>query len=463
MPAPALATHGARSPRFADAAPRGRREREPPRPWRSAPSVPCGSSLRADGGSRPGAPAPSTQCTDAQLYLPANPDALGDSDFLYRAYIDLRQDSPTHGVVVVRKDGTLVRVEPGADGSYSYLGSTIGFTDMPTDMPDEFRQQALVADFFASGGGGADWDGVSPATRDYEWTVDVPAGAPAGVDTAQLSSSLRVAMGLGGSGYDSSFVPDGAVTDEIITTTAGGTDVSRVAYGGPSNSQDTSKDVASIALRVSNLPGGGTYTLTATHHSVDPALNACASSTSSSVSATVTGTPSPAATNVLPGSSPDPGISQGGVPVGLAGPESAVFACGAPLPTELEGTLGLAITWESGVKRYSSISGGPAFSQDFGPGGVAALGALARGGAPGAEPTDPSWASNYTDTESLAVFSAVAAVKDGVLVGVVRCGRDGAGRSYPRGHLQVPRRINRRGSDVRLVDCRRCGRADEAV
>ena len=249
------------------------------------------------GGSfaNPAEPAPSTQCTDSQLYLPANPDALGDTDFLYRAYIDLRQDSPTHGVVVVRKDGTLVRVEPGPDGSYTYLGSAIVFTD----VPDGFWNQPMVMDNFEGGGGGDAWDGVSPFTQDYEWTVDVPAGAPAGVDTVQLTSSLRVAMGLGGSGYDSSFVPDGAVTDAIVTTMAGETEVSRVAYGGPSSS-DTPQDVASVALRVSKLPDGGTYTITATHHAVKPALTACATPSSSRVTATPTGTPAPADTGVLP-------------------------------------------------------------------------------------------------------------------------------------------------------------------
>jgi len=362
--------------------------------------------------ANPAQSAPSTQCTDAQLYLPANPDALGDTDFLYRAYIDLRPDSPTHGVVVVRKDGTRVRVEPGADNSYTYLGRANVFAD----MPDDLRFRPMVEDNFEGGGGGDVWDGVSPVTEDYEWTIDVPAGAPAGIDTVQLSSSLRVGMGLGGAGYDASYVPEGAVTDEIVTTTDGETQINRVAYGGPSNSTDTASDVASVALQVSKLPDGGTYTITATHHAVDPALTACAPASSSSVTATPTGTPSPATTRVLPASSPDPGVSMGGVPEVLAGPESEVFACGEALPADLEGTLGLDVTWEAGA---GEVGGSDSEQFDFGGGGFRASGTLPIGGAPQGEVDAANWASSFDDDHSLAVYDTAVAVQDGVIVGVV--------------------------------------------
>lgn len=373
----------------------------------------------APGGrwASPAHPAPSTQCTDAQLYLPPNPEAMGDVDLKFRAYVDLRPGSPTDGVVVVRQDGTLVRVEPGDDGTYTYLGNPITFPD----MPDEIKFRPMVMDFEATGGGGDYWDGVNPVTKDYAWTMVLPQQVPDGTDTALLSSTLRIAMELGGTGYIPDSVPHGAVADEVLTTTSGETEEARLSEGDPGFSTEGRTDVASVALRVT-MADGSSFALVANHHEVDPALTACASA-STSVTATPTGSPEPAATGPIPGSSPDPGVSQGGVPEVLAGPESAVFACGAALPNDLEGTLGLDVVWASGSEPLGG-SGVPG-TFDFGAGGIMATGELKRGEAQHGNLESFNWASSGTEgQESLAIYMTAVAVKDDTVVGVVNVSSD---------------------------------------
>jgi hypothetical protein len=244
----------------------------------------------------PANPAPSTQCTDAQLYLPPNPEALGDVDMKFRAYVDLRPTSPTHGVVVVRQDGSLVRVSPGEDGTYEYLGSPIVYPDTPAQI----KNRPMVIDFDTTSGGGDEWDGVNPVTTDYEWTMVLPDEVPPGADLALLSSTLRVLIGLGGIGYVPDSVPHGAVADEVLTTTSGVKEGVRLSEGDPGISTEGRTDVASVTLAVT-MADGSTFALVAKHHEVDPALTSCVSE-STSVTATPTGTPTTAPTGVIPGS-----------------------------------------------------------------------------------------------------------------------------------------------------------------
>ena len=183
-----------------------------------------------------------------------------------------------------------------------------------------------------------------------------------------------------------------------------------VAYGG----------MLSVALRMSGLPDGETFTVTSAYGNPDTALAACVVPWSTpSASAAPTGAPSGTPSS-------EPGVSQGPGPEPLSGPESSVFACGMPLLADLEGNFGLDVTWESGVRSYSFVSGSSEFLADFGAGGVAIDGSLARGAAPGDKPNYPGWAWSHTDTESLAVFDAVVAVQDGLIVGVVPADETGA-------------------------------------
>ncbi|MGC4176060.1 hypothetical protein [Demequina sp.] len=379
----------------------------------------------APGGrwASPAQQLPSDSCTDAELYLRPNPGALGDAPIDYRVYQDLRPNAPHRGVHVVNLDGVVTDVQPDENGDYVYNGDVL----VSHDLPEEVLELPMVGEFGEQGGGGDLWDGVSPQTDDYEWTMVLPEDLPTGFDTVMLSSSLRLAMGLGGAGYDSSYVPHGAVTDEIITTTDGGTEVSRVDYGGPSGVGDDLSSVASVALRVT-LATGETYTFTAQHHAVDPALLECASN-SSSVTVTATGTPEPAATGSLPGSSPDPGVSQGGTPEALSGPESAVFACGALMPDELNGTVGLDVTWAEGKVPHPVESDA---TIDLGTGGVLITGDLESTFGDGATSFTPGWSGTWQASGDrvfgAGLYTWSGAVLNGRVVGALAVdGEDASG------------------------------------
>src|SRR6187431_1212230 len=52
-----------------------------------------GTQLPRLGGVTPAGPTPGGVACEDPLYLPPNPEALGDADIEYRAYIDLRGDT----------------------------------------------------------------------------------------------------------------------------------------------------------------------------------------------------------------------------------------------------------------------------------------------------------------------------------------------------------------------------------
>lgn len=221
----------------------------------------------APGGrhAEPALPAPTFTC-EVWPYVPPNPAALGDTPILFRAYIDLRADSPDPKVVVVLTDGTAIRLEPNDVGDYVYVIDGDEYFVAWHSFPEV--PWGTVGDYDKFSGGGDVWDGVSPFVRDYAWTIAVPAEVPEGINTASLSSTLRIAMGMGGTGYLTDSVPAGAVTDAVVTTTTGSTEVTRLKDGDPGPSLEGRDDVASVALRVSQLPGDETFTIVATY---DPA------------------------------------------------------------------------------------------------------------------------------------------------------------------------------------------------
>lgn len=350
----------------------------------------------------PAQPAPAGSCTAAELYLPPNSQALGYVDVLFRAYVDLRPNAPHYGVVVVTPDGTITRIEKDANGDYAYNGRVI----VGRDLPESWLEAAMVYDYDSESGNGTDWDGLAPFVKDYEWTTTVPSQAPDGIDVLALVSVLGSVTSISGLGYSQSAVPDGATTDAIVTTTIGSTEYP-LTDGASLPTLAYTDNVVSVALRVSGLPDGGTFTITTTHQTVDPALTACASG-STSASETASPTISPTADS-SPSAAPSSAEDDA-----LTGPESAVFACGTTLPPELEGTLGLDVTWETG--RQVLAEGYPE-EVDLGSGGIVVRGDLTHGGAPEGELEAANWSMSIGVDESLAVFDTVVAVKDNVIVG----------------------------------------------
>ena len=357
-------------------------------------------------------PGASVSCNATDFYLPPNPESLGDFQLRFRAYIDLRANAPHRGVVAVTPDGAVTQVEANEAGDYVFDGTVVA----ARESAQSIVQEPMVIDFDADSGAGEAWDGVTPFVKDYEWTTVVPSDVPEGVDTEALSSVLRPLTGIGGLSYSATAVPAGANTDAIVTTTIGTTEYP-LADGDSLPTLAFTENVVSVALRV-RLAEGGTFTVTTTHHEVDPDLLACGPGPT----ATSAGTPSPAPTETLPGSSPEPTVSASTVPAvtaALQGPEAAVFACGAPLSEELEGTLGLDVRWQSGSVP-ATLPGLDPF--EFGDGGVLVTGELEK--ALSADKSSPgmgwarAWNASGQEVLGVGLFTWVAAAKDGEIVGV---------------------------------------------
>ncbi|WP_156159066.1 hypothetical protein [Demequina gelatinilytica] len=246
-------------------------------------------------------------CT-ALPYVAPNPDAIGDAPYAFRAYVDLRDEAPDPGVVVVLPDGTWSRIAPDAQGRYLYaLDGQTYIVAWPEEGP-RYEDMPMAVEHATDGSAaGGDWDGVTPLVDDYAWTIEIPDHVPDGVDTALLSSTLRTGMDLGGLGYVPSAVPDGAETQAIIT----GVGMETVAWLGsgsafpPVGQPDL---VESIALKVTGLPGGETFTITAKHDAtgtldvpcVDPGAEV--EPDTSAIEGWEPG-------GIIPGSSPSPEVS----------------------------------------------------------------------------------------------------------------------------------------------------------
>ncbi|MDN4475377.1 hypothetical protein QQX09_05840 [Demequina sp. SYSU T00192] len=223
-----------------------------------------GGDPAAPPAAVPAATSDAADCA-ALPYVAPNAAALGDAPYAFRAYVDLRADAVHPGVVVVLPDGTWSRLEPDAEGRYLYaLDGQVYIVSWPREETG-LDDMAMVVDHSTDGSaGGGDWDGVNPVVADYAWTVDIPADVPDGIDTALLSSTLRTGIGLGGLGYLGTSVPAGATTEAVVTT-ASGTTTTPMGEGSamPPAADDTA--VESVALRVSGLPGGGTFSIVAHH------------------------------------------------------------------------------------------------------------------------------------------------------------------------------------------------------
>ncbi|WP_156163577.1 hypothetical protein [Demequina subtropica] len=225
-----------------------------------------GVAAVAAGGEPAVVPAASASASSCATlpYVAPNAAAIGDTPYAFRAYIDLRTDAAEQSVVVVLPDGTWSRLEPDAQGRYLYVLDGQRYIVVWPDQGPSFEDKAMVVDHDTDGSAsGDDWDGATPVIDDYAWTMEIPDRVPDGVDTAWLSSTLRTGMDLGGMGYSSSAVPDGAVTQAVVM----GPGMETVTFMGDGSAFPPAEQpelVESIALKVTNLPGGETFTITAT-------------------------------------------------------------------------------------------------------------------------------------------------------------------------------------------------------
>ena len=280
-------------------------------------------------------------------YIPANGALLPEGKYEGRAYVD-----PAAGfVVAVMPDGTVTRVQPGPDGDYSFdFGNGSRSLMLPTEYP-------IVLDFFSDGSaGGGRWVDADPVG--WEWTLEPIEGAPAGVNSKSLASVLPITLGFAGDGYEPSAIPDGAMA-EVVAIYADGHEVTHalVAGGpGPTGDQIDHAGLEAVALRVT-LADGRVWEIRADYTPENVPDLPCQPTPPSRTQPTYpsTATEAPATEN-LPSETPAteasataatgesalPGLNDSPVlGAALSGPEATVFTCGAPLPSQLEGTAGV--------------------------------------------------------------------------------------------------------------------------
>jgi hypothetical protein len=271
----------------------------------------------------PGAPA----WCDLSAYPAVNPEALGAMRYDGRVYADYVRNV----FVYVAPDGSHQVLAPDSSGEVSVEppdgGSTIY---LPTGIPS----LTFVAwDISGNGGGGTDPRDSGFPRLAYEWTTTVPDTIPAGVDVNNLSQQLGIIIGLGGEGFNPYAYPAGAVVQSVIRWTDGHERVEPLSAAGPGPSLQDYAGLASVSVRVSNLPGGQTFEITSTYDPTKTWSAACVPGGSA---------PSSTRTIVTPTSTPY-----------LEGPESAVFQCLAPLPAKAKEVLPTTATLVSGEQWVS--------------------------------------------------------------------------------------------------------------
>jgi len=249
------------------------------------------------------AAAVSTWPCNEQRFLGPNPPALGDAPFAFRAYIEVADGAPSR-IAIVRRDGSGGDIWPDAEGNWVYRYGGRDFTLASADQPADIWSAGLVGDYYTDGtGGGVSWDGKSNIDGTFGWTTRVPAVVPTGIDTAALSRTLMTAIGLGGRGLQQTAVPEGAVVHAVIVD-ADGERITQLFAGDSMPSINGSDDTGqaevpvdgleSVAIRVTNLPDGQTFSIVSTYDpSVFPVVTCLKPAPGASQMATPSPTPSP--------------------------------------------------------------------------------------------------------------------------------------------------------------------------
>lgn len=271
-------------------------------------------------------------------YIPANGALLPDGLYVGRAYVD-----PAAGfVVAVTPDGTVSRVQPGPDGDYPFdFGSGPRSLMVPTEYP-------VVIDFSGDAGGGGIW--VDAAAASWDWTMEPMPPAPAGVNVKSLMATFAMTLGFGGGqGYVPGDVPEGAVAQVVAIYSDGSEIAGALVRDLPAPSLDQDIDATgleAVALRVT-LADGEVWEVLAAYTPEDRPILPCQPTPPSGPLELPSEAPTTAA---------EPGVSEGpsatepqAVTGPLAGPESVVFQCGAPLPADLQDSGDVTAERASGV------------------------------------------------------------------------------------------------------------------
>lgn len=274
---------------------------------------------------------------DVSTYPAVNPDALGASRYEGRLY----EDYPDLDFVYVAPNATHSKVVPDANGAY-YLTTPGGIewmtipsqesTDYMVGVPG--ATGGIVTDIFIGGVGGfLDPVGPEGPRLGYEWTTVVPEAIPAGIDVQALSEVLVETLGYQARMPDVSMVPDGAIVETVFRWHDGRQLAVEIHKDEPGPEVPDYTDLASVSVRVSNLPNGEVFEITSTY---DPSMTwevACwpyRDAASPTATSTIGSEPTPSRGATA---SPSPGISQGGFDAGPTPSPSYVTPAPSPSPS----------------------------------------------------------------------------------------------------------------------------------
>jgi len=352
-------------------------------------------------------------------YYPPNTQVL-PPDYVGRAYVDIAGGL----VVAVTPDGTSAEVQADSNGDYWF--DFDGTRQLIANTADE-QPWPTVWDNFASEGGGDKW--VDQDLKGYEWELLPYDEAPSGVDVDGLWHVMTFTLGFSGLAYDERDVPVGARTEVIAhyddsvdgyyeltagsaAPRVGGQNLDGAGRGFPT------EDLNSIELRVT-LADGGKWSMTFLYAPENVPQLDCVAGPPSGTEPSAIADPVPSPSAGQRESSADPAAAVNG-PLPLEGPESRVFACGAPLPADREDSDSATAKREPGIALSEADADGaePDGLTFEAPGGewpvtsqvLREAFALPGWTAYGLDPTE-------TDMVGSVRYEQVVALRDGVIVG----------------------------------------------
>jgi hypothetical protein len=262
---------------------------------------------------------------DLSTYPLPNLAAWGPARYEYRVYANY----DTGEYVYVGRDGSHTMLEPSADGTVSGTvdGRTVDVPGTGPDMPGaaELGWSRMAFDEGGGGGGGFALGGGADPELGYEWTTVADQPVPSAINLPLLAEVHTMSIGSMGTGLEAGVAGADAVVETVARYADGTEEVSRIHRGEPGATIKDFTGLVSVSTRVT-LPSGQVYEITSTY---DPSMTyaaACLGQDPSSAPAATDATPSEGATGAEV-------INYGPY---LTGPESAVFQCGAPLPSGLE-------------------------------------------------------------------------------------------------------------------------------
>jgi hypothetical protein len=212
--------------------------------------------------SSPSAPGATSAWCDVDAYRPVNVDALGDADYMGRAYVDLSIEE----FIFVHPDGTVEELTETSDGRYYVPGTD---TVVWGAGDDEGVTRSIIdvyGDVYNGYTTGVNADDAAGMPTGHGWTTVVPEDVPPGVDTSMLSFALIHALGLQGLAIDASTIPAGA-TAAIVATYADGSEIEYPLYidqPGPTLAELGATGVLTVEIQVTDLPGGDTFAIVST-------------------------------------------------------------------------------------------------------------------------------------------------------------------------------------------------------